>query len=116
MRASGHTVVDLPGTPVRALAAALGLSPFVAQRLLRRVVGAGRGGKMPSFHTDLQAGRGKTEVRWINGAVARQGAERGVPTPVNQALTEIVEALSAGKLNRDEFRRRPEALLRLINA
>jgi len=47
--------------------------------------------------------------------VARRGAERGVPTPVNQALTNTLEALSEGKLNKEAFRRRPEALLRLIN-
>ncbi|MGH2522068.1 MAG: ketopantoate reductase family protein [Anaerolineales bacterium] len=115
MRALNYPGVDLPGTPVRALAFALEhVPPPIARPLLRRGVSAGRGGKMPSFHIDLHSGRGQTEVRWLNGAVARHGAERGVPTPVNQILTETLEALSAGRLNKEDFRRRPEALLRFL--
>ena len=117
MRALGYRPVDLPGTPVRALAFAVERLPrALAQPALKRAVGGGRGGKMPSFHIDLHSGRGQTEVRWLNGAVARYGAERGVPAPVNQCLTDTLEALSAGRLDRAEFRRQPERLLRLINA
>ena len=118
MRALSHSPVDLPGTPVRALALAVEHLPaWLSQPVLKRGVGAGRGGKMPSFHIDLHAarGKGKTEVRWLHGAVARYGTERGVPTPVNQTLTDSLEALSAGQLSKEDFRRRPEALLRLIN-
>ncbi len=117
MRALGYHPVDLPGTPVRALAFAVERLPrALAQPVLTRAVGGGRGGKMPSFHIDLHSGRGQTEVRWLNGAVARYGAGRGVPAPVNQCLTDTLEALSAGRLDREEFRRQPEKLLRLINA
>ena len=117
MRALNYRPVDLPGTPVRALAFAIESLPrLLAQPILKRAVGGGRGGKMPSFHIDLHSGRGQTEVRWLNGAVARYGAERGVPAPVNQKLTETLEALSAGQLDPAEFRRQPEQLLRLINA
>ena len=55
-----------------------------------RAVGGGRGGKMPSFHIDLHTGRGKSEVEWLNGAVARYGIKFGVPAPVNQRLTAIL--------------------------
>jgi 2-dehydropantoate 2-reductase len=117
MRAQGYRPVDLPGTPVRALALAIESLPrALAQPILKRAVGGGRGGKMPSFHIDLHSGRGQTEVRWLNGAVARHGSERGVPTPVNQTLTDTLEALSAGRLDKAIFRRQPEQLLRLINA
>jgi 2-dehydropantoate 2-reductase len=108
-------VVDLPGTPVRALALGVRLPAVLARPLLRRGVSAGRGSKMPSLHIDLHSGRGKTEVRWLNGAVARHGAECGVPTPVNRVLTETLEGLSQGTLSKDAFRRQPRALLRLIN-
>jgi 2-dehydropantoate 2-reductase len=113
MRALNLAPVDLPGTPVRALAFAVERLPaFLSQPLLKRGAGAGRGGKRPSFHIDLHSGRGQTEVRWLHGAVARHGAERGVPTPVNQTLAETLDALSAGRLNKEDFRRKPEALLR----
>lgn len=111
MRAKGYPVVNLPGTPVRALALATGLPRVIAQPALTRVLGSGRGDKMPSFHIDLHAGRGRTEVGFLNGAVVRAGSETGVPTPVNALLTDTLEALSAGDLPLDTYRHDPDALL-----
>jgi 2-dehydropantoate 2-reductase len=115
MAALGFTPVDLPGTPVRALALAASRLPrFIAQPALTRALGGGRGDKMPSFHIDLHSGRGQTEVRFLNGAVARYGAEHGVPTPVNSMLTETLEALSSGEQGIETYRHNPEALLALL--
>ena len=111
MKALGHRVVDLPGTPVRALALATRLPRLIAQPALTRALGSGRGDKMPSFHIDLHGGRGRTEVSFLNGAVARHGAQAGVPTPVNALLTTTLEALSAGELPVDSYRHNPDALL-----
>lgn len=47
-----------------------------------------------SMQQDLQRGR-PTEIDFMNGAVATLGAERGVPCPVNLALTAIVKAMEA---------------------
>lgn len=66
---------------------------------------------MPSFHIDLHGGRGRTEVSFLNGAVARNGEAAGVPTPVNALLTSTLEALSAGELPIDSYRKNPDALL-----
>lgn len=115
MRGSGLRPVDLPGTPVRALAlAAERLPRFVAQPALRRALGSGRGDKMPSFHIDLHSGRGTSEVGHLNGAVVRHGREVGVPAPVNDVLTRTLLALTDGTEDLDRFRRRPEALLALL--
>lgn len=115
MRALGHRPVDLPGTPVRALAfAAQRLPRFVAQPALTRALGSGRGDKMPSFHIDLHSGRGQSEVRYLNGAVARYGAEHGVPTPANAVLTEVLEALTDGAQDLETYRHNPDSLLRLL--
>jgi 2-dehydropantoate 2-reductase len=46
-----------------------------------------------SMLQDMERGR-RTEVDAINGAVAERGLRLGVPTPVNQTLTELVLALS----------------------
>jgi 2-dehydropantoate 2-reductase len=46
-----------------------------------------------SMLQDVERGR-RTEVDAINGAVAERGLRLGVPTPVNQTLTELVLALS----------------------
>lgn len=115
MRALDCPPVDLPGTPVRALAFAVERLPrAVAQPIFVRLLGGSRGHKMPSFHIDLHSGRGQSEVSFINGAVVRHGQAVGVATPVNRVLTETLEALTAKTLDLEDFRRRPEALLRLL--
>lgn len=115
MRAMGLKPVDLPGTPVRALAfAAQRLPRVVAQPVLTRALGSGRGDKMPSFHIDLHSGRGTSEVEYLNGAVVRYGEAHGVPTPVNRVLTETLLALTHGSADIERFRGRPEELLSLL--
>ncbi|MBT3391060.1 MAG: 2-dehydropantoate 2-reductase [Chloroflexi bacterium] len=112
MRAQGIRVVDLPGTPVRALAFAVRWLPMIISRpLLAKAVGGGRGGKMPSFHIDLHSGSGKSEVEYLNGAVARAGAQQGIPTPVNQLLNDTLIALTRGEMPLDAYRKQPEKLL-----
>ncbi len=111
MKAQGIRVVDLPGTPVRALAWATQLPLWLSKPLLSKAAGAGRGGKMPSFHIDLHAGRKQSEVTYLHGAVVRAGEKVGLPTPANRLLTETLLALTEGTIPRSEFARRPEKLL-----
>jgi 2-dehydropantoate 2-reductase len=112
MAAQGIRVVDLPGTPVRLLGAAVKHLPLAVSRpLLGRAVGGGRGGKMPSFHIDLHAGRGKSEVDYLNGAVVRAGLRTNVSTPVNSLLTEKLVALTRGEIPLDTYRQRPAKLI-----
>lgn len=47
-------------------------------------------GAYPSMVADLRAGR-DTEVRTLNGEIATQGEQQGVPTPVNHALVRLIE-------------------------
>ena len=116
MRALRIPVVDLPGTPVRALALAASLPGWASKPFLSKAAGAGRGGKMPSFHIDLHSGRGRSEVEYLHGAVARGGAAAGVSTPVNAFLTETLLALTRGDMPREEFARQPDKLLRAFHA
>jgi len=113
MAAQEIKVIDLPGTPVRLLAAAVKHLPLVVSRpLLRRAVAGGRGAKMPSFYIDLHAGRGKSEVDSLNGAVVRAGRLTNVATPVNALLTEKLLALTRGEIPLDTYRGQPEKLIR----
>ncbi len=98
MEAQDIKVVDLPGTPVRALAYATKLPLWLSKPFLSRAAGAGRGAKMPSFHIDLHAGRGKSEVEYLHGEVVRAGEKCNVPTPVNKALTETLMALTNNEI------------------
>jgi 2-dehydropantoate 2-reductase len=116
MEAQGLKVVDLPGTPVRALAYATKLPLWLSKPLLGRAAGAGRGAKMPSFHIDLHSGRGKSEVEYLHGAVVRAGEKFHVPTPVNKVLTETLLALTNKQIPLDEFARKPEKLIGLLKA
>lgn len=111
MEAQKFEVVDLPGTPVRALAYATTLPLWLSKPFLSRAAGAGRGAKMPSFHIDLYSGRGKSEVGYLHGAVVRAGEKFNVPTPVNKVLTETLVALTNKEMPLKEFAHKPEKLL-----
>ncbi len=109
-------VVGLPGTPIDWLVRAARVLPTsISQPLLRKALGSGRGGKMPSFHIDLAAGRKRSEVEFLNGAVVRFGEKVGVPTPINKVLTQTLLGLVTGQLERQDYSHHPEALFFLIN-
>lgn len=106
------SIVDLPGTPVRALTFAVRSLPVKLSRtLMKNAVGSGRGEKMPSFHIDLYGGRGKSEVDYLNGAVVRRGEQLGIPTPVNRLLNRTLLDIVQGKVPRNAYAHQPDKLL-----
>lgn len=110
-------VVNLPGTPVKLLITLLDALPLNFGRvIIGSALAKGRGAKMPSLHIDLQAGRTRSEVEFLNGAVVRFGEKVGVPTPVNRVLTNILLELTEGKQDRQIYSNHPEILLKLIEA
>jgi 2-dehydropantoate 2-reductase len=42
-----------------------------------------------SMHHDLQRGN-RLEVRWLAGGVVELGAAKGIPTPLNRAIADIL--------------------------
>ncbi len=115
MSAAGHKVVDLPAVPASKLAFSIKHLPRgLLKAGLGKLVADGRGDKMPSFHIDLTAGKGKSEVVYHNGAIAKVGKEVGVPTPVNAALTDILWKLTLEKLDWREFNGRPQRLIQEV--
>jgi 2-dehydropantoate 2-reductase len=112
MKAQG---VDLPGTPVKALAFATKLPLWLSKPFLSRAAGSGRGAKMPSFHIDLYSGRGKSEVEYLHGAIVREGKKRNVPTPVNELLTNTLLALTNKEIPLEEYANQPEKLLSALS-
>ncbi len=111
MEAQHLEVVDLPGTPVRALAFIAKLPLWLSKPFLARAAGTGRGGKMPSFHIDLHSGRGKSEVEYLHGAVVRAGEKANIATPVNKVLTETLMSLTRKEIPFEEYAHQPEKLL-----
>lgn len=112
MKAKGLQVLNLPGPAATSLARALRIAPrFILKPVLTSIVAKGRGDKMPSFYIDLTSDRGKSEVVFHNGAVARAGKETGVPTPVNQVLNDVLLKLTSGEIDREEFYQNPARLV-----
>lgn len=106
--------VTLAGYPVGLIAPiARRIAPKLLAAGLRGLVSGGRGSKLPSLHIALASGK-PSEVAWLNGAVATYGARLGVPTPVNQALAELVGNLTASRDAWDAWRGRPERIAALI--
>ncbi|MFU8772034.1 MAG: ketopantoate reductase family protein [Anaerolineales bacterium] len=112
MAAKEIHAVNLPRTPVRAQVFAFQWLPdMLSRRLLRLVLGKGRGAKMPSLHIDLHSGRKRSEVIFLNGAVVRAGESSGVPTPINAALTQTLSDLVSGYLPIESFQHNPDKFL-----
>ncbi len=112
MRALGLGLVNLPAASVRPLAAALANAPRFLRRLVfTQVIVHGRGDKMPSFHIDLAANKGRSEVGFHNGAIAAAGRAQGIATPVNATLNDVLQRLTRDPAARAEFDGRPERLL-----
>jgi len=77
------------GAVARALGVALPFSdPVEHARSVARVTATNRN----SMLQDVENGR-RTEVDAINGAIARLGAEVGVPTPLNATMANLIRAL-----------------------
>jgi 2-dehydropantoate 2-reductase len=109
MSRKGLSPQNLPKVPVGLFGRAIFLPPPLTQPILRRIVSSGRGDKLPSFHYDI--GRGRSEVRWLNGAVVQEGNRLDVPTPANAILTETMLALIDGSADPAQFRHQPERLI-----
>lgn len=109
MRVLGLRAVNLPGVPARLLAAAVFLPDGVTHPILGRAAASGRGDKRPSFAYDV--GRGRSEIGWLNGAVAGHADRFQVPAPANRVLTEVLTELVEGRLEPREVQDRPERLL-----
>lgn len=93
--------IDLPGAPTQRLVFGVRYLPtFILKPILTRLLAqGGRGNKMPSFHMDLTAGKGQSEVIFHNGAIARLGRQHNIPTPINAALTDILLKLAREELD-----------------
>jgi 2-dehydropantoate 2-reductase len=103
--------IDLPRYPVRALFGAVSLPTALARVALTKRVAGARGRKAPSLLLDVRAGRGRTEVSVLNGAVAAWGRAAGVATPVNVVFARLVGEIEREPTVRADYRRAPKIVL-----
>jgi 2-dehydropantoate 2-reductase len=108
--------VSLPGYPVTWLVLAIRYLPLaILQPVMRRMARSGRGAKLPSLLIDLNAGRPKSEIDALNGAVSEASQSIGVKTPVNDALRQIVRELVSGQTDRAAWRQQVDRLVALTS-
>ena len=116
VRALGHEPSALPGAHVALLLRAMALPPLVGP-VVGPIIGRARGGKSPSLRLHVRGGvTGPTEVGWLNGAVAREGARLGIPTPVNAALARLVDEAASEPSLLHRFDGRPAVLAAALAA
>lgn len=116
MRAQGVRPVAVGGYPIPLAGRLVQTLPLDLMRpIFARFIVGGRGEKMPSLYYDLHPQRrSRSEIAWLNGAVARAGQRLGVSTPVNAAFSRIMRALISGEEAVDAWTDQPEKLLAAV--
>jgi 2-dehydropantoate 2-reductase len=116
MRALGVATIDLPRYPVRALQRVCALPTPVSRAILGPRIAGARGEKPPSLLLDLRAGKHRTEVDALNGAVVRAASEAGIPAPINAVYARLVNDIAHIPQTWPKYRERPDALVAAIQA
>jgi 2-dehydropantoate 2-reductase len=112
-RAAGYEVEPIYGIePQRFVDAAQGRGVGRVEADLAKSAKFLSGGR-PSLRQDVMKGR-RTEIDYLNGYVSAQGRKRGVPTPVNDAVVELIHRHGVGGLRPDP--RNLEPLLAVLPA
>ncbi len=87
--------INLPGVPMKLLLwLMLKLPRKLSRIILAKLIGSGRGEKMPSFHIDLHSGQTTLESPYLNGAICRFGEQVDVPTQVNHFLSQMLSDMT----------------------
>lgn len=116
MRGLKLKLIDLPGYPSTRLSFGTRYLPRpIMKAILTNYVRKGRGEKMPSFHIDLMANKGKSEVIYHNGAIAQAGEKLGIMTPVNSTLTTVLLKLVHRQVDWHEYDGNATRLLQEIH-
>lgn len=116
MKALGIATIDLPRYPVRAFQSVATLPAPLARTILANRIAGARGRKPPSLLLDLRAMSNRTEVDYLNGAVARAARGAGVKAPVNTVYARIVSDIAHMPQLWAKYRERPDALAAEVEA
>jgi 2-dehydropantoate 2-reductase len=110
MRVMGVKAIDLPQYPVRVLQQIATLPSPMARVILGNRIAGARGSKPPSLLLDLRAGKGRTEVDVLNGAVAAAADVHGIKAPINAALARVLSDIAHMPQLWAKYRERPLSL------
>lgn len=95
MAAAGIEPAKVAAAPPHLLPTLLRLPTWLFSRIAARMLKIDPSARS-SMWTDLQAARA-TEIDDLCGAITRLGAQHGIPTPVNAAITRLIEIHVPGK-------------------
>jgi 2-dehydropantoate 2-reductase len=105
--------LELPGISLPPFKDALiFLPPAVLYPFWSKKMSKARGEKSPSLRLEMNKGKNKSEVEYLNGAVARRGEKIGIKTQANQFLYQTLTQIINGKLNHELYRHNPEQLIK----
>jgi 2-dehydropantoate 2-reductase len=108
IKAAGIKTGDVPGFPMEPIETMARESLPVASTLLKKM--AESLGKVPVLGSTLQSiKRGKsTEVDYLNGEIVNLGKKKGIPTPSNSLMVELVHQIETARkfLTVDELTQR----------
>ncbi|HEY4002560.1 MAG TPA: 2-dehydropantoate 2-reductase [Candidatus Xenobia bacterium] len=111
MQAQELEFVALPGYPVPLLKTVMvSLPELILQPLMKRRLAEARGEKVPSLRLDMQKSPPRSEVQYLNGAIAVAGARLGVRTPANTFITDTLQGIVDGTIAWDTYRKKPDVL------
>ena len=116
MKARGIATIDLPRYPVRALQAMSSMPSALSRPVLASRIAGARGEKPPSLLVDLRGDKHRTEVQFLNGAVARAAREAGIRAPVNATFARVLDDIAHMPQLWAKYRERPEALVAEVRA
>lgn len=113
MLARGIKPVSLAGYPLPLIVPLVRRLPSGWVRpVLGRTISGGRGSKPPSLTYDVApAPRGRSEIGWLNGAVAAHARDLGLAAPVNETLARVLLDLVEGRSPTSAWFGQPERLL-----
>lgn len=112
MRAMGIAPIDLPGYPATRLCFVMSNMPRrLARYLVAYGVGHGRGSKQPSLRLEMDRGRTRSEIGWLNGAVVEHARRLGLTAPTHAFLTSTLQEILGGRVPWETYRGKPDRFL-----
>ncbi len=115
MRAAGIRPIRFAGTPTPPIAYMIRFAPLpITQFIMKFVLEAGRGDKMPSFYQDLVAGKTQNEVLYHHCATAEMGVKFNSSAPLCAKLGQIVLDIATSKSSHSDYLNQPERLLAAV--
>jgi len=111
MRALNIKPINLRGGPAALMASLISFMPrALVKSILTRQIARGRGDKMPSFYYDVAYDTRRSEVSYLNGAIAGAGKSCNVDAPINRTLTEVLNVIVSDPQKAAEWKQQTSKL------